>query len=441
MNKPHPPLLLIACFVLGMAGCAPIQASPAPTVRPTSDIAEIATATPVVLPTPVVSSTSASIATPQPQPSVTRQSDNTETLALVNGSLIDGTGVAPLADAVVVMRNGRITDIGVRTAVPIPNGAQVIDVQGATILPGFFNTHVHRGYSEQNLQAWAQAGVTTVRDLGTSPAPDTFAIRDALLRDPRNARLVAAGPMLTVPGGYPMVPWGMQGLVVASEQDAVVRVNQLLDDGADVIKIALESGSTFKRQIPVLSKAEATAIVKTAHARGARVSAHVTAAEDLERVLDAGVDDIAHMPYDHVSDELIARIVKANLYWIPTLELWQHVGVSDAPIIDNLGRFVAAGGQVALGTDYAGYAAQFELGMPLSEMEAMQQAGMTPMQIILAGTRNAALVCNLDRELGTLEVGKVADVLVVKGDLLQDIHALASVHLVIHNGIVIRRQN
>lgn len=61
-------------------------------------------------------------------------------------------------------------------------------------------------------------------------------------------------------------------------------------------------------------------------------------AENLERVLDAGVDDIAHMPYDHVSDELIARIVKADLYWIPTLELWHHVGVSDAPIIDNLRR-------------------------------------------------------------------------------------------------------
>jgi imidazolonepropionase-like amidohydrolase len=165
----------------------------------------------------------------------------------------------------------------------------------------------------------------------------------------------------------------------------------------------------------------------------------VTAAEDLERVLDAGVDDIAHMPYDHVSDELIARIVKAKLYWIPTLELWQHVGVSDVPILDNLRRFVAAGGQVALGSDYAGYAAQFELGMPLSEMEAMQKAGMTPMQIILAGTRNAALVCGLDRELGTLEAGKVADVLVVNGDPLQDIRALATVRLVIHNGTIIRQ--
>ncbi len=361
-------------------------------------------------------------------------------LALINAILIDGTGAAPLADAVIVIRSGRIFNVGARAAVQIPEGAQIIDVQGATILPGFFNAHVHRGYSEQNLQAWAQAGVTTVRDLATSPVVDTFAIRNTLLKDHRNARLIAAGPMLTVAGGYPMVPWGVPGWVVASEQDAVARVNQLLDDGADVIKISLESGSTFRRQIPVLSKAEAVAIVKTAHARGVRVSAHVTAAEDLERVLDASVDDIAHMPYDHVSDELIARIVQANVYWIPTLELWQHVGVNDVPITDNLGHFVAAGGKVALGTDYAGYTAQFDLGMPLREMEGMQKAGMTPMQIILAGTRNAARVCNLDRELGTLEVGKVADVLVVKGDPLQDIHALANVRLVIHDGVVIRRQ-
>ena len=431
---------LIACLAL-VTGCASLQppAATAPravnaTGTPLAVTLSPSTASPLPEATRVVPTS-----TLQPQPTTTGTTDGAETLALVNGILIDGTGAVSLADAVIVIRNERIVGVGTRAAVPIPDGAQVIDVQGATILPGFFNTHVHRGYSAQNLQTWAQAGVTTVRDLGTSPAPDTFANRDALLRDPRNARLVAAGPMLTVPGGYPMVPWGMQGLVIASEQDAVVKVNQLLDDGADIIKIALESGSTFRRQIPVLSKAEAAEIVKTAHARGARVSAHVTAAEDLERVLDAGVDDIAHMPYDHVSDELIARIVKAKLYWIPTLELWQHVGISDAPIIDNLRRLVAAGGQVALGTDYAGYAAQFELGMPLSEMEAMQKAGMSPMQIILAGTRNAAVVCSLDRELGTLEVGKVADVLVVSGNPLQDIHALASVRLVIHNGTIIRQ--
>jgi imidazolonepropionase-like amidohydrolase len=98
----------------------------------------------------------------------------------------------------------------------------------------------------------------------------------------------------------------------------------------------------------------------------------------------------------------------------------------------------AAGGKVALGTDYAGYSAVFDLAMPVTEIELMQEAGMTPMQIIVAGTRNAAHVCNLEDELGILQAGKIADVLVVNGNPLQDMHALTQVRLVIHNGQVIR---
>jgi imidazolonepropionase-like amidohydrolase len=92
---------------------------------------------------------------------------------------------------------------------------------------------------------------------------------------------------------------------------------------------------------------------------------------------------------------------------------------------------------VALGTDYAGYDATFDLGMPFTELEMMQAAGMTPMQIVVAATRNAAYVCNLEHELGTLEPGKIADVLVIDGDPLADLGALATIRLVIHNGVVI----
>jgi imidazolonepropionase-like amidohydrolase len=106
---------------------------------------------------------------------------------------------------------------------------------------------------------------------------------------------------------------------------------------------------------------------------------------------------------------------------------------------DNLKRFVAGGGQVALGTDYAGYSMPFELGMPITEIELMHQAGMTPMQIIVAATKNAAHVSNRDRDLGTLEVGKIADVLIVNGDPLQDLHALLDVRLVVKDGVIIRQ--
>jgi imidazolonepropionase-like amidohydrolase len=105
----------------------------------------------------------------------------------------------------------------------------------------------------------------------------------------------------------------------------------------------------------------------------------------------------------------------------------------DMCAIENLRRFVAAGGQVTIGTDYAGHGCEFELGMPLKELKLMQVAGMTPMQIIMAGTRNAAQVCGL-RGHGTLEPGNVADILVVNGDPLHDLDSLKRTWLVVHNG-------
>jgi imidazolonepropionase-like amidohydrolase len=243
--------------------------------------------------------------------------------------------------------------------------------------------------------------------------------------------------LVTVPGGYPIRPWGMSALTVTSPEDAALKTNRLLDDGADVIKIALETGAIFETRLPVLSEAEAAAIVEVAHARGTRVSAHLTTSGDLERALDAGVDDLAHMVVDPISDELIARTVQEKVVWVPTLELWKRVGDFDRGAVANLERFVAAGGRVALGTDYAGYDATFDLGMPFTELEMMQAAGMTPMQIVVAATRNAAYACNLEHELGTLEAGKIADVLVVDGDPLADLGALANVRMVVHNGVVI----
>jgi imidazolonepropionase-like amidohydrolase len=174
------------------------------------------------------------------------------------------------------------------------------------------------------------------------------------------------------------------------------------------------------------------------------VVAHISRSEHLEMALASGVDDVTHMVIDPLPDNLIARMNEAGMYWEPTLELWQcasalHGVDLDARAVDNLRRFSEAGGRVALGTDYAGYRCQFELGMPMTEIGLMRQAGMTPMQIIVAATRNAARVCNLGAELGTLEPGKIADILVVDGNPLKDLQALTNVRLVIHNGVIIRQ--
>ncbi|MEJ2559996.1 MAG: amidohydrolase family protein [Anaerolineae bacterium] len=428
-------LLLVVWLASAMAGCGP---APTPIEAP----AKPPTIVPTTAPTAPASTPISSVpAENQGRSTPVFEAESGQPLALIHGTLIDGTGTDPLPDAALVIQEGRILAVGPHAEVEVPIDAKIIDLQGATILPGFINAHVHLGYSEHNLQAWAEAGVTTVRDLGTAPASDLFSRRDELLKDNRNARLVAAGPLVTVPDGYPMVPWGLQGLAVTSAQDAALKVNQLLDDGADVIKIALESGYLFETNIPVLSAQEAATVVKVAHERGTMVSAHVTAAQDLGLALDAGVDDIAHMVTNNLSHQLIEGMLKNDVYWVPTLELWKGVGGLDRQAVANLRKFVEAGGKVALGTDYAGYSSEFDLGMPITEMELMGEAGMTPMQIILAGTQNAAHVCNLDRELGTLETGKIADVLVVDGNPLEDIHALTDARIVIHNGVVIRGGN
>jgi imidazolonepropionase-like amidohydrolase len=205
--------------------------------------------------------------------------------------------------------------VGPHAAVSIPPDAQIIDLPQATILPGFINTHVHNAYNARNLQVWARAGVTTVRDLGERLGRPYFATRDRLRADPHNARLIAAGPLVTVPGGYPIAGNNFQSLTVTSPEDAREKIGQLVDDGADVIKITLTSGGA-----PSLSPEEAAAIVETAHERGIPVSAHATTARDLVRALDAGVDDIAHMAVDPVSDEVIRRMVDAGVSWVPTFE-------------------------------------------------------------------------------------------------------------------------
>ena len=366
-------------------------------------------------------------------------------LVITNGTVIDGTGAVPIADGVVVIAGDRITAVGTAADFVLPPDATRIDAQGGTILPGFINAHVHAGYSEANLEAWAQGGVTTVRDLGNGGGRGAlFALRDSYRDQPQFARLVAVGPWVSVPDGYPMVPWGGRGLTITSAGDARGKVAQLLDDGADLIKIMMESGKTFGRDIPVLSLDEASAIVEVAHERGVPVSAHAMDSTDLARALDAGVDDIAHMIWDPLTNELINRMVEDDVYWVPTLELYHHVAKDagngwDQLAIENLRRFVKAGGQVALGTDFDGYGAEFDLGMPMIEIESMAAAGMTPMQIIIAATVNAAYVCNLEAEIGTLESGKAADILIVDGDPLKDLQALSRTLLVLRDGVVVRQ--
>ncbi len=370
--------------------------------------------------------------TPQGSPYVSAASS----LALVGGTLIDGTGRPPVENATVLIADGEIVAAGTRDAVTIPAGARIVDVTGDTVLPGFINAHVHDAYDVGRLETWARAGVTTVRDegiLGSTTLSQALSLRDSLAGYPRYARLISAGHMLGPPAGY-----GRRA--VASEVEATRIVNEELDDGVDLVKFSAEDGYAGRAGLPIFDQDVMDALVAAAHARGARVSVHVCDARYLDAVLDAGVDDIAHIQYDVVSDDLIRRMVDQDVYIVPTLTVLEAYGAL-AGSQANLRRYVEAGVQIALGNDYTAVPQNsfdhFELGMPMHEIRRMHEAGMTAMEIILAATRNAAHVCGLESELGTLEAGKAADVLVVGGDPLADLEVLLDVRYVLHGGEII----
>jgi Tol biopolymer transport system component/cytosine/adenosine deaminase-related metal-dependent hydrolase len=355
-------------------------------------------------------------------------SGNAQPIALINGVLIDGTGADPLTNAVLIIENGKITAVGRKGDVSIPSGAETIDLEGKTILPGFIDAQVHGSNNAYSLAVWIKAGVTTVCDLGSSPDPYFFAFRDATLTHPDYARIVAAGPIITNPGGYSIPRYGQEiVLVVTSAEDARTKVGELLDKGADIINIAM---------VETLSAEEVKAITDLAHQRGTLVLAHVDTVYYLELAVDNGVDIAAHMVPEKIPDDLIRKMVQRDFYIIPTaVEMMNLYNGVKAQIIDNMKRFNAAGGKLVLGDDYGNSGIQ--LGMPIRDLDYMLQAGLTPMQVILAGTKYAAHACHRDQELGTLEVGKMADILVVRGNPLVDINILLNVEMVLRDGIVV----
>jgi imidazolonepropionase-like amidohydrolase len=358
-------------------------------------------------------------------------------LALTGGLLIDGTGNPPVTDSLVLVSGGLIRYAGKADGVPIPRGFRRIDITGKTVLPGLINAHVHNAFNETNLKAWARVGVTTVRDLGgfNQTTDELFAFRNRVAGDNTNARLVMAGFFINTPGGYPVVPWGGRVIEVRSPGEAVSATNDLIGRGANVIKIATERGRLFGAKIPVMEGDTIRAICDTAHAGGLRVTVHVTAGEDIDLALDNGADELAHMVTDPLTDEQIGKAVTAGILWVPTLELWRLVNMSAVPV-DNLRRFREAGGRIAFGTDYDGTTRTFEV-FPLTEMRLMTRAGMTPMEIIVSATKTGAEACGMADELGTLEPGRIADILVVEGNPLEDVTLLENTALVVKSGEVI----
>ncbi|MGB3697898.1 MAG: amidohydrolase family protein [Gordonia sp. (in: high G+C Gram-positive bacteria)] len=387
------------------------------------------------------------------------------TTILHNARLIDGTGTDPVADAVVVIVDGKIGYAGPAAGAPqIDDSAEVtrVDVGGNTVTPGFFDCHVHLSlpgtkgspimaamvppsyrYFEllNRLKATVGAGVTTVRDLMGVDVGVRDAVAHGLIEGPR---LLVADKMFSQTGGHAdfHIPSGLDGTglvggtIVDTVDEARREARELLRQGVDVLKVASSGGVTSPSDDPDWLGARTeivAALVEEAENYGGRkVAAHAIGFLGIQAAIQGGAHSIEH-GYA-LTDELRTEMVERGQFLVPTLIETLKPDTATPQAIakstkwhalahESIQASVEAGIKVAVGTD-AGLVPDH--GANLGELGCLVKfGGMTPMQAIVAGTRTSAELCQVDDKLGTLEEGKLADVVIVKGDPLADIDSIA----------------
>lgn len=372
-------------------------------------------------------------------------------MILTGGTILDGTGTPPFRGTI-ILSGGRIETVIQSTE--IPDGIQTIDITGCTALPGFVQAHAHPGFKQLDgqdlpdyelgwLEACHRAGITTVRDMGGlngSSLEDVLQRRDELIATGKYPRIASAGKFLSATGGY----GGVAPIPITTEAEAGQAVRRAHRAGADFIKTSLELGYSPDTALPILSPELLKAICGEARSLGLPVSAHLSQSGPLRTLVEAGITHAEHAPYDTMDDELIALMVERGVTLTPTLTLYRMLQEKyGAPFLasamENTRRFAAAGGIIAVGDDYLEPAAPWYLpGLPMGEVELLGQAGLNPMQIITALTKNGAAACGLLHLTGTLEPGKAADVTVVRGNPLESLAVLMDVRMVISRGRIVR---
>ncbi|GAC1364541.1 MAG: amidohydrolase family protein [Ktedonobacteraceae bacterium] len=410
-------------------------------------------------------------------------------LAITNATLIDGTGRDPYNNGTVLIDGERISEVGPARNVHIPRDTTIIDAQGASVLPGLIDTHVHFMIEHVNLvralgtppslallqaiprmRATLNAGITTVRDAGGTPAGVKLAVEQGIIAGPR---MQVAVILISQTGGhgdghYPCcldlgffaqqfadVPSG-----VADGVDQIrKKTREVLRAGADWIKLATTGGVLSTSDAPTSSQLTveeiATAVYEAA-AQEKRCMAHAQGNQGIKNALRAGVASIEHGIY--LDDEAIDLMREKGAYLVPTLiaPVWVAEFAAAHPEIlppamaekshlvmdahrQSFRRAVEAGVNIAMGTD-AGVGAHGENGR---ELQLMVENGMTPLQTITASTLSAARLLHLDAQLGTLEAGKLADVILVDGQVSSDITKLArptNIKLVLKGGLAAKNE-
>lgn len=401
------------------------------------------------------------------------------TYVLKAARLFDATSDTLMQPGLIVVGGNKIESVGGHA----PTGATVIDLGDATLLPGFIDAHTHltmdfnpdyngarlnglsRTVAEDairstvNARKTLMAGFTTVRDVGS----ENFL--DIGLRNSINAGVVPGPRMLVAvhaigaTGGHcddgDGFRFGLlnhesgpeEGVINSPDQGRfAVRFN--IKYGADVIKTCPTGGvlsPTDDVDAPQLSQAEMDAIVSTAHDLRRKTAAHAHGAEGAKRAIRAGIDSIEHGTF--LDDEALRMMREHGTYLVPTLSVRSGIAESKfPPLVQHkadvavkaqdamVRRALAMGVKIALGTD----AAVYPHGNNALEFVLMANDGMTPAQSLRAGTAAAADLLGLQTKIGTLEPGKLADIVAVPGNPLQDIKVTQSVLFVMKEGVVYR---
>ncbi|MFM0249914.1 MULTISPECIES: amidohydrolase family protein [Paraburkholderia] len=408
---------------------------------------------------------------------------------LTNVTLIDGLGNAPIANATVAVYGSRIVSVG--TDVDIPDDAEVIDLKGMVVMPGLIDAHVHLGgcthiedfrktilgggteplfggsdFTDNFRDARESSiryGVTTIRSCGDY-MHDMLKLRqdtaDGIVTGPR---IVACGPSFQEAGGHPNATvWGNDPVTLReaarlpkSPEEAREMVRELAGHGVDFIKVIINDSSISNRQVkfPRMPWAIISAIVEEAHAQKLIVAAHTENRHDTLRAVQIGIDDMEHLnlhsAHEEVDleshDDLFRLLVEKETYVTPTMVVTAMHGkqASDVDIgslrYGNLlfKRAYEAGVKLAVGTDAGapevvyGWAVHAELAMMVNEQ------GIPPIDAIKAATKTNSELLGLSQVIGTIEVGKQADLLVVSGNPVDDITHTKNVVLVMQGGKVL----
>ena len=403
-----------------------------------------------------------------------------ETVAITAAHMVDVLAGRRVDNPVVIATDGRIVAVGRQGAVAIPAGARRIDLGRRTILPGFIDMHVHLdsnprygGYTNLqftdqfwtaqgvgNARAMLDAGFTTVRNVGSDNYSDVAykqAIEEGLMSGPR---IVPAAHALGATGGHcdqTYLPPSFRATSPAvgnGPQELRTRVREQRKYGAEVIKVCATGGVFSRNTEPgqqQLSEEELRAIADEAHQWGLRVAAHAHGAAGIKAAIRAGIDTIEHASL--VDDEGIRLAAQRKQpVWfsmdIFNTDYTQAEGKKNGVLEENLkkDRDVGliqrqnfrkahkAGVRMVFGSD----AGVMPHGTAAGQFATMVQWGMTPMEAIRAGTRNAAEALGRDKDVGAIAVGRYADIVAVDGDPLADVAELAGVDVVIKGGTVVK---